>query len=42
MTVGPGIAPALLVPAARKRQAPAGSSFREEGITAGGEFHPAL
>ena len=47
MTVGPGIAPGLLVPAGRSRQAPAGSSLRssegaKEGITAGGEFHPAL
>ena len=42
MTVGPGIAPGLLVPDCRNSQAPAGSSLVAEGITAGGEFHPAL
>ena len=44
MTVGSGIAPALLVPSFA--EAPEGARGlvppRGEGITAGGELHPAL
>ena len=47
MTVGPGIAPALLVPVGQLDEAwPPGARglvpLSREGITAGGELHPAL